>query len=100
MACRAAAARYRQTLRRRQACGLPILGARVSAAETWRRIGLLKREGFSQAEIARRLGYRSGALKLDRDVITVRNAIRVLELYRQQTAIELRALRVAGQSAA
>ncbi len=56
-------------------------GHLVQAEETWRMIERLLREGFSKAELARRLGYRSPALQLRRDRIVKRNASRVARFY-------------------
>jgi hypothetical protein len=55
----------------------------VDARETWRRIARLLTEGFTKAEIARRLGRKVPALQLRKDQITARNAMQIEKLYRQ-----------------
>lgn len=55
----------------------------VPAAQTWAQIRRLLHEGFSKAELARRLGYASPALQLNRKKITAANAARVDRFYRQ-----------------
>lgn len=54
----------------------------VPAATTWRQLEELIEEGFSKAELARRLGYSSPALQLRRDRVLARTAARVDRLYR------------------
>jgi len=54
----------------------------VPATRTWRRIRILLEEGFSKAEIARRLGYRRPALQLGRRRILAKNAARVERFFR------------------
>lgn len=56
--------------------------ARVRAYPTWRQIKSLLAEGFTQAELARRLGYESPSLQLGKKWILARNAARVDRLYR------------------
>lgn len=57
----------------------------VPAGPTWRLIQkLIEREGFSKAEIARRLGYRTPALQLRKDRIFARTAIAVERLYNRE----------------
>lgn len=56
-------------------------GALVPAGPTWRRINRLLREGFTRAEIARRLGYKRPALQLNKDFVTAKNAAAVRRLY-------------------
>lgn len=56
-------------------------GGLVPARPTWRRIAALLDEGFSKAELARRLGYQRPALQLGRRRITARNAVRVERLF-------------------
>jgi hypothetical protein len=60
-------------------------GSTVSASRAWRLIGNLLEEGFTKARIAKLLGYRSPALQLRRDRITVRNEHRVVSLHRRLT---------------
>jgi len=55
--------------------------ALISAKPTWRLLNRLLRDGYSKAEIARQLGYRTPALQLNRDRVTVRNAHDVKCLY-------------------
>jgi hypothetical protein len=74
---------YRAALRRQHASGKLPLGSHVSAAETWRTIRHLRREHFSQAEIAGRLGLPRRRLEWDADVVTVRTALRVRLLVRR-----------------
>lgn len=65
-------------------------GALVSAGRTWRRINGLLEEGFTRAELARRLGYKSPALQFRRGRITARNALRVQRLEVLGTLVESR----------
>jgi len=55
--------------------------ALVPAGAAWRRLNLLLEEGFSKAELARRMGKRSLQLKKTR--ITALNASKVERLYRR-----------------
>lgn len=57
--------------------------ALVDAATTWRRIERLLDEGFSKAELARRLGYRSQKLQFGPDQVCARSAVRVERFYRR-----------------
>jgi hypothetical protein len=57
--------------------------AKVPASRAWRLIGELLTEGFTKAGLAKLLGYRSPALQLRRDRITVRNEQRVIALHRR-----------------
>lgn len=59
--------------------------AMVSARRTWRFIGLLLEEGFTRAELARRMGYRSPALQFRKHRVLVRTAAKVERLYRRLT---------------
>ncbi len=56
--------------------------ALVPAANTWRQLNTLLAEGFSKAELARRLGLRSGSLQLGKEKVLARNAVRVDRFYR------------------
>ena len=56
--------------------------ALVPADETWRQIDVLLEEGFTKAELARRLGFASPALQVGRDRILARTAARVDRLFR------------------
>lgn len=56
----------------------------VPAARTWKLVERLRRDhGFSKAELARRLGYKSPALQLGRERVTARNELRIKRFYRQ-----------------
>lgn len=59
--------------------------AKVSASRAWRLLKQLIDEGYTKAAIAKLLGYRSPALQLRRDRITVRNEQRVIALHRRLT---------------
>lgn len=63
-------------------------GGLVPAGQTWRRIEGLLEEGFTRAELARRLGYASPALQFRRTRITARNAHRVKRLEILGTLVE------------
>jgi hypothetical protein len=80
--CRAAEANYRSELRRRHLEGKPILGAHVSASLAWRMIRALQVEGFTGAELARRLGLQTPRLQLHTETITRRNLLKVHRVYR------------------
>lgn len=54
----------------------------VPAGRTWQRIRRLLEEGFSKAELARRLGYKTPALQLNRRQVLAKNAMRVERFYR------------------
>ncbi len=59
----------------------------VDAAPTWKIIDrLVSQEGFSKAELTRRLGYRNRTLQLDKKRITAANAAKVRSFYRQLEA--------------
>lgn len=58
-------------------------GALIPGARAWQRIGKLLEEGYSKAEIARMLGYKTPKLQLRRDVITVKSDAAVAKLYRR-----------------
>jgi hypothetical protein len=53
----------------------------VPAARTHKLIREILEEGFSKAEVARRLGYRSPALQFNRRRVTARNEARVIALH-------------------
>jgi len=57
-------------------------GALVSARRTWRLVAELVEEGFTKAEISRRIGQGGRALQLGRERVTVENAHKVAKLYR------------------
>lgn len=58
----------------------------INARPTWERIRWMLREGFTKTEIARRLGYKSHALQLNKRRITSRNALKVEQLYNRLRA--------------
>ena len=58
-------------------------GTIVDARRTWRLIDELLGEGFTKAELARRLGFKRPVLQLRTDRILARNALRVRRLYNQ-----------------
>lgn len=63
-----------------EAAGDPTL---VDAGPTWRRIEELKRDaGFSNAEIARRMGFKNGALQFGKERVTLRTAVAVEKFWR------------------
>lgn len=55
--------------------------ALVPAGRTWRRINQLLEEGFTKAEIARRLGRKTPALQIRKRHITLRTAVNVERLF-------------------
>jgi hypothetical protein len=60
----------------------------VSSGKAWRRLRkLVEVEGFSKAEIARRLGYKNPSLQFGKRRMTARNAYRVDVFFRQQTEV-------------
>jgi hypothetical protein len=60
--------------------------ALISAKQTWSQLRRLLHEGFSKREIARRLGYKSPAIQLNRKRVTAKNAARVDRFFRVITA--------------
>jgi hypothetical protein len=86
--CRAAEASYRAELRRREAEGRPALGARVGPGMMWRQIDALRREGYTDGEIARRLGLQTPRLQLHRERVTLRSKLKVQRLYRLTMAVD------------
>jgi hypothetical protein len=60
--------------------------ARVKAGRSHRLIAALVEEGYSKAELARRLGYARPALQFKRTRMTARNVARVEALHRRLTA--------------
>ncbi len=56
--------------------------ALVPAGPTWKRIRELLDEGFSKAELARRLGYQTPALQLRRGQVLAASAAKVERFYR------------------
>lgn len=55
----------------------------VKAGELWRRIERLLGQGFTKADLARRLGYSNHALQFRRDLVTVASDRAVAVLYRR-----------------
>lgn len=78
--CRLAAATYRARLRKRHATGIPPLGRRVDGAATRTLVKRLLIEGFTYAELARRLGLRR--FRLSTTTVTHRKALQVRRLAR------------------
>jgi hypothetical protein len=60
--------------------GTPAPGAIVPAADTWRRVEVLRTRGLSKAAIARALGKQTPALQLGRERVLARNAAAVAAL--------------------
>lgn len=60
-------------------------GALVKPGRTFALIDQLLEEGFTKTELAKRLGYRNGALQLKRHRMTARNVARVERLHRSLT---------------
>ena len=58
--------------------------ALVRARGTWRQINGLLSEGFTKAELARRLGYKSGSLQFGKLRVLARTAARVDRFFRLQ----------------
>lgn len=54
----------------------------VSAKSTWQKIGWLLEEGFTKAELARRMGAKMPALQLNRERITATNARKIEAIWR------------------
>lgn len=57
--------------------------ALVPAKPTWKLLNRLVKDGYTKSELARRLGYKTRALQLDTDFVTVRNAHLVERLFDQ-----------------
>lgn len=57
--------------------------ALVDAKPVWRKIRWLLREGFSKAELARRLGYKTPALQIRKDRVTAKTALKIEKFYNQ-----------------
>jgi len=55
----------------------------ISARDTWRLVRWMVRRGYSKAELARRLGYKSPALQLRKQYVLVKTAGRIQRLHRQ-----------------
>lgn len=66
----------------------------VDAGPTWRRVEELKREGgFSNAEIARRMGFKKAALQFGKERVTLRTAAAVEKFWRYYMRPERRGAR-------
>lgn len=57
--------------------------ALIPAARAWHMLNQLLGEGFSRAELARRMGYKSPALQINKKRITARSEQRIKRLYSQ-----------------
>jgi hypothetical protein len=57
----------------------------VPAAKAWRLIGALLEEGYSKAELARRMGLKTPAIQMRRDFITAKSEQRVIALHGRLT---------------
>lgn len=60
----------------------PSDSALIRADATWKQIKALLADGFTKAELARRLGYRSPALQIGKIMIQARTAARIDRLFR------------------
>lgn len=67
--------------------GVPAPGALVKAWPLRRLLAWFRLEGFTDAEVARRLGYRSLQLRFSSHCCRVRNAARVRALHRKVAQI-------------
>lgn len=59
--------------------------ALISAGRTWQRIRELLDEGYTEAFLAKQLGYRRPILQLGKDRVTVRNAYEIEKLHHRLT---------------
>lgn len=57
-------------------------GGYIDAKPMWKQISMLLSEGFSKAEIARRIGMKNRALQLGRERVTARNSAKIDKLFR------------------
>ena len=62
-------------------CTLRHARVMVSAKATWKRIGELLEEGFTEPQLARRLGQRSGKLQFGKEWVSAKTEQRVAKLY-------------------
>lgn len=62
--------------------------ALIDAGETWKLIDELLVDGYSKAELARLLGYRTRALQLNRHKVTARNAYEVKRLHEKLRKVD------------
>ncbi len=81
--CCSANAAYSAALRRARLTGKQPLGVKVPARSMWRLIDSLRIEGYSYAEIARRLGLPSPRIRLYSERVTLKHLLAVRALYRQ-----------------
>jgi hypothetical protein len=81
--CGRAEAAYRAALRRQHLEGKRPLGTLVSAKQLHKHIKSLRVEGFSLAEIARRLGLPCQRLNLDNDRTRLERFLEIRALYRK-----------------
>lgn len=58
-------------------------GTVLPANETWKRIKWMKSEGFTEADIAKRMGRRKPYLTINAKRVTGRTAIRIERIYRK-----------------
>jgi hypothetical protein len=58
-------------------------GSLVPAKPTWKLIGELLDEGFTVEELARRLGYESGKLQFNRNLVTAKTELKVERLWKK-----------------
>jgi hypothetical protein len=61
-------------------------GARVPARSTWQLVRRLEGEGFSRADLARRLGLHTPVLQWNARRVTVSTALRLQRLFLELTA--------------
>lgn len=81
--CRRANSAYQAALRQAKAKGLIPAGQRIDARAVWRIIKALKTEGFTHAEIARRIGLQTPCLQWHAETVTVRTFLKVRGFYRR-----------------
>jgi hypothetical protein len=65
-------------------------GALIPAAPTWRLLNKLLERGYTKAQLAIWMGFKTPALQIKRDVITAETAVKVERLYRLIEAGKLR----------
>jgi hypothetical protein len=53
----------------------------IPAKETWQRINWLLSQGFTKTALAKRLGYQTRALQINKNRITARNAVKIERFY-------------------
>lgn len=57
--------------------------ALIPAKKTWKLLNRLLKDGYTKSELAAHLGYKTRALQINKDVVTVRNAYLVERMYDQ-----------------